>query len=233
MKTQLPQGSLLGPCLFNLFINDINFFIDEVSLRLYADDTTEYLADVSPMVLEFKISRELHILSEWFTLNYININSSKTQALPIERSKYSYNFQLNDQSIEIKDNLKVLGISIDPSLTYAYKVHIKNQLRKAFSKTAALHRIKRFLPQDVMIRLYTSFILPILQSGFSEYSIGKTECNKLEDANYYMLRTILQDVTKSRPYESLLQQAKIKSLANRRYFQSLDLHFKCMKEHGP
>ena len=96
VKTGLPQGSLSGPLLFNLFINDINFFIDEVSLRLYADDTTEYLADIFPMVLEFKISRELNILSEWFTLNYLNINSSKTQALPIGRSKYSYNFGFAD-----------------------------------------------------------------------------------------------------------------------------------------
>ena len=62
--------------------------------------------------------------------------------------------------------------------------------------------------------------------------IGKTESNKLEDAIYYILRTIL-DVTNSRPYESLLQQAKIKSLAHRRYFQSLVLLFKCMKDHGP
>ena len=148
VKTWLSQGSLLGPLLFNLFINDINFFIDEVSLRLYADDTTEYLADIFPMVLEFKISRELNILSERFTLNYLNINSSKTQALPIGRSKYSYNFKLNDQSIEIKDILKILGISIDPSASLTYKlVHIKNQLRKAFSKTAALQRIKTSLPQ--------------------------------------------------------------------------------------
>ena len=48
VKTGLPQGSLSGPLLFNLFINDINFFIDEVSIRLYADDTTEYLLLLYP-----------------------------------------------------------------------------------------------------------------------------------------------------------------------------------------
>ena len=70
---------------------------------------------------------------------YSKLPKSKTQALPIGRSKYSYNFQLYDQSIEIKDILKILGISIDPSQTY--KVHIKNQLRKVISKTAAFSRL--------------------------------------------------------------------------------------------
>ena len=84
-----------------------------------------------------------------------------------------------------------------------------------------------------MTRVYKCFILPHLEYCSSILvGIGKTEANKLEDANYYILRTIL-NVSKGRSYESLLQQAKIKSLANRRYFQSLVLLFKCMKDHGP
>ena len=51
LKTGVPQGSLLGPLLFNMYVNDLNnYFITNTSLRLYADDTTQYASDVSPMV---------------------------------------------------------------------------------------------------------------------------------------------------------------------------------------
>ena len=48
----LPQGSLLGPPLFNIFINDLNYAVPDVSLRLYADDTTLFTSDVSPIALQ-------------------------------------------------------------------------------------------------------------------------------------------------------------------------------------
>ena len=88
VRTGQQQGSLLGLLLFNIFINDINFFIDNVSLRLYADDTTEYFADQSPMVLEFIINAELDTISNWFASNYLSVNQTKTQAMTIGPSKY-------------------------------------------------------------------------------------------------------------------------------------------------
>ena len=59
IKTGVPQVSLLGPLLFNMYVNDINYFITNTSLRLYADDTTQYASDVSPMVLQFVINSDL------------------------------------------------------------------------------------------------------------------------------------------------------------------------------
>ena len=70
IRTCVPQGSLLGPLLFNMYVNDLNYFITNTSLRLYADDTTEYASDVSPMVLQFVINSDLSVLSRWFRMNF-------------------------------------------------------------------------------------------------------------------------------------------------------------------
>ena len=131
VRTGVPQGSLLGPLLFNVFINDINFFIDNVSLRLYADDTTEYFADQSPMVLEFTINSELDTIS-----NYLTVNQAKTQAMTIGPSKYDYGFQLGDSPIEVRDSLRIRGVTIDAMLTY--KIHkrtVDKSIRKRLSSS--------------------------------------------------------------------------------------------------
>ena len=57
LRAGLPQGSLLGPLLFNIFINDLNYAVPGVSLRLYAEDTTLYASDVSPIALQFFVNR--------------------------------------------------------------------------------------------------------------------------------------------------------------------------------
>ena len=71
----VPQGSLLGPLLFNIYINDFNYAIPDVSLRLYADDTTMYASDVSPLILEFVVNNGLEQLLSWFQENHLMINT--------------------------------------------------------------------------------------------------------------------------------------------------------------
>ena len=70
IRTCVTQGSLLSSLLFNMYVNDLNYFITNTSLRLYADDTTEYASDVSPMVLQFVINSDLSVLSRWFRMNF-------------------------------------------------------------------------------------------------------------------------------------------------------------------
>ena len=100
-----------------MYVNDLNYFITDTSLRLYTDDTIDYFS-VSPMVLQFVINSDLSVLSRHF----LQINANKTQAIAIGPSSYDYDFHLNDSNVDTKDTLKILGVVLDNKLTF--KAHM-------------------------------------------------------------------------------------------------------------
>ena len=113
VKTGVPRGSMLGPLLFNMYVNDLNYFITNTSLRLYGDDTTQYASDVSLMVLQFVINSDLSVLSRWFRIDFLQINAAKKQAIAIGPSSYQYEFFLDDSNVHAKDTLKIVGMVLD------------------------------------------------------------------------------------------------------------------------
>ena len=156
-RAALPQGYLLEPLLFNIFINDLNYAVPDVSLRLYADDTTLYVSDVSPIALQFVLNQGLSRLSERFEANYLLISNTKTKALPIGPCKNDFDVALNDSGMNKLPSIRILGVELDSMLNFIE--HISSQLKKAYVRTGALRRIRRFVPMDVMLTLYKSFIL--------------------------------------------------------------------------
>lgn len=110
VESGVPQGSLLGPLLFNIFINDLNYSIQNISLRPYSEGTTGYTSDVSPTVLQFVINNDLKLLSNWFDENYLIVNSGKTQALVVGPCRYDYCPNLNGATIDISKSIKILGV---------------------------------------------------------------------------------------------------------------------------
>ena len=123
---------------------------------------------------------------------------------------------------------RILGVELDSMLNFIE--HISSLLKKAYAKTGALRRIRRFVPMDVMLALY---ILPPLEyCSPLLLGVGKVQANKIEDANHYIVGT-LTGHGKSMLYQGLLNICKVDTLQCRKKQQSLILLFKFIGNIGP
>ena len=149
----------------------------------------------------------------------------------IGTSLYRYDFHLDNTNVKTTDSLKILGVTLDNKLSF--KPHILEQLKKACAKASALRKVRKFIPPSTMIRLYKAYILPHLEYC-SPLLLGISDGlnTKLEDTNYFILRTIL-GLSKSTEYSHLLNMGHLQTLLARRRFQALVLLYKCMNGQGP
>ena len=118
----VPQGSILGPLLFNAFINDIFYFIKEGTLYNYADDNMLSFCHENFDKLVSVLQEESNVLMNWFRDNCMQTNPSKFQAIAVGVRTFNKNPIFNIQSAEIicEQSVKLLGIDIN------FELHINN-----------------------------------------------------------------------------------------------------------
>ena len=83
----VPQGSVLGPLLFNIFINDIFYFVKESDICNYADDNTLSVADLEIETIIHRLTLDISVLNKWFTNNGLVLNEDKCQFLIVQSSR--------------------------------------------------------------------------------------------------------------------------------------------------
>ena len=141
IETGVPQGSILGPLLFLLYINDLPSHIEEATLVLYADDTNILVTGSDEEELNNKISVVTHQLDEWLKYNELVVNSKKTVAISFQYRKAMSlrpKIYIQNSMITYKSEVKFLGIIIMENLYW--QSHIKT-LSSALSKTYYMIRI--------------------------------------------------------------------------------------------
>ena len=170
----VPQGSILGPILFNIFINDLIFFIQETEVCNFADDTTIYSCSLNYKEAAHKLSNDTHIVLNWFKVNSMVANPGKFQIMflgsKIDNSKIT--FAIENKQIKCKREVKLLGITIDEKLTFTK--HIANICSLANNRLRALTRIRRYLSKEQTKYLSEAYII----SAFKYCPLIWMFCNK-------------------------------------------------------
>ncbi len=155
----VPQGSILGPLFFLIFINDLLGFLTDVSAKLFADDTTLYCSGPELDDLHCSFDRIIKQLLMWCSKNRLDINWSKTFFMVItnKRLKIPESFKFDDLRIKCVSEFRLLGVTIDNKLNF--NSHITNISHCINSKLFSIKRIF-YLSTSVKIQFFKTFILP-------------------------------------------------------------------------
>ena len=199
----VPQGSILGPLLFLIYINDITNCSSLLKFILFADDTSILCSNRNLEKLIEDINNELNILSDWFKANKLSLNVVKTNYILFNlkdklKNKHSSDSNLSDnhQIISIEGinitkvkHTKFLGVVIDEKLNF--KEHINYIANKISRSTFVINKLKLKLPKRILLSLYYTLIYPHIQYCIIAWGNStKTWLNKIHVLQKRAIRII-------------------------------------------
>ena len=153
----VPQGSILGPQLFNVFINDIFYFVKKGTLYNYADDNTLTYGHPDFNVLTSVLESESNVLINWFKVNKMQANPDKFQVLAVGKKTFDKNMKIciQNSTLSCEETVKLLGIEIDYQLNF--DIHISSTCRKASQQLNILKRLGPIFRQIKQINYIPHF----------------------------------------------------------------------------
>ena len=160
----IPQGSILGPLLFILFVNDLQIPGDNSRLLLFADDTTLLVRSREPQPLQNLAQSNLQLIETWLNANRLACNVSKTHYMiftlnPAVRT-HPFHLRLNDEPLNATTSTRFLGVMIDNRLTW--DTHINHLCSKISKCTGIIHKLNKILPPKTCLIVYNALIIPHL-----------------------------------------------------------------------
>lgn len=233
----VPQGSILGPLLFLIYVNDINKASSILSPIMFADDTNLFYSHKNINELFKTVNIELEKVSDWLLANKLSINISKTKFSIFHSSQKKKSvidlqpLKFNDVEIVRSNVNKFLGILLDENISW--NPQIKNVERKVSKSIGILYTARSVLDKNLLKTLYYSFVHTHLSYGNIVWaSTPKTKLFTLFRYQKHAIK-VINFKPKLFHSDSLFKKDKIPTLFQINILQTLCLMFKCKTKEAP
>lgn len=221
----VPQGSVLGPCLFLLYINDLPDTL-ETNSRLFADDTAVY-CKISTANDHNALQQDLDSLATWEQKWDMQFHPDKCTTLPVTRGKrpQHFDYSLHNHTLETVKNAKYLGVTISNDLKW--ERHINQVCAKANKTLGFLRRNLKVSSRKIKETAYKAFVRPILEYACSVWDPHtEQEIDKLEAVQRRAARFVLRRYRQTDSPSSMLEELQWPSLQERRRIARLSMLYK-------
>ena len=188
VQAGVPQGSILGPLLFLIYINDLVVNID-CNIKLFADDTSIYITVENPFSSAALLNSDLEKINDWSKKWLVSFNPSKTECMTISnkiKKPFHPSLIFDDVHLKEVESHKHLGVIFSSNLSW--NQHIDEMISKAYARLGQMRKVKFLLDRNCLQKIYFSFIRPALEyadiiwDNLPEYLSRKIENIQLEAA---------------------------------------------------
>ena len=161
----VPQGSILGPLLFLIYVNDLMNVSDKVMSVMYADDTSLFLSGCNLNTVITDFNNELSKYMAWMKINKLLVNIGKTNYMIFKKKRRNIpdvipDLLLNNEVIHRVKKAKFLGVLLDDNLTWSFHInHIRSKIAKGMG---IIKKARKYFDPKTLLSLYYSFIYPYI-----------------------------------------------------------------------
>ena len=218
----VPQGSVLGPLLFLIYVNDIGNCVPNTPVKLFADDTNLFIFGKTVDSLQTDAEINIKSLNNWFIANKLSLSLDKTCYTVFGASgadKLKIQLKIGDAVLHQVEHSKYLGVVIDANLSW--QQHVEYIYKKIIKFTSIFYKINHKLNFDILRMIYFAFVHPHLSYGIEIYgNTYQAHLNRLIILNNKLLR-ILQNCAHNTPVAKLYKNFNTLSLPDLHSYQIL------------
>ena len=225
----MPQGSILGPLLFLVYINDMTDIISRTSMYQYADDTVLLATGSNVDDCKYNMQLDLSNIVIWCNSNKLSLNFKKTKCMLFGfrvklKNLNCPRLRLNNTNIDFGHQYKYLGVILDPHLTF--NKHLNNIIKITAHKINLLSKVRLYLTKDASLTIFKTMILPYFDYGDILFlNSSKKLLDKLDRLQIRALKLCLKSED-DMPENIMMRSTNTAPLNKRRYAHLLNHMYK-------